>query len=89
VSNPADTVDRITGMCRAGGRRIEVSDNMISFGSNHNVSGNPNRLTTGPVPIRPDREWTERMPRRRMFAATVGAAPLLRHYGYHLRPRPG
>jgi hypothetical protein len=89
VSRPAETIDRISAMCGAHGRPLEVSDNMISFGSNHNVSGNPNRLATGPVPIRPDREWTERMPRRRMLAATVGAAPLLRHYGYHLRPRPG
>jgi hypothetical protein len=89
VGHPDETIGRISAMCAARERPLEVSGGTISFGSNHNVSGNPNRLATGPVQIRPDREWTERMSRRPMLAATIGAAPLLRHYGYHLRPRPG
>ncbi len=89
VSDPDETIGRIQAACGAREHPFPGSGNVISFGRNHNVSGNPNRLATGPVPIRPDREWTERMSRRPMLAATIGAAPLMRRYGYHLRPRPG
>jgi glycine cleavage system H lipoate-binding protein len=89
VADPGETIGRIQGACSARKLPLPVSGDVISFGRNHNVSGNPNRLATGPVPIRPDHEWMERMSRRPMLAATIGAAPLLRRYGYHLRPRPG
>lgn len=89
VSDPDGTIGRISAAYAARELPLPVSGEVVSFGPNHNVSGNPNRLATGPVPIRPDREWSERMSRRPMLAATIGAAPLLRRYGYHLRPRPG
>jgi hypothetical protein len=89
VSDPDETIGQISAMCTARKLPLPASGDVISFGPNHSVSGNPSRLATGPVPIRPDHEWTERMSRRPMLAATIGAAPLLRRYGYHLRPRPG
>lgn len=89
VSDPDETIGQISAMCTARRLPLPASGGVISFGPNHNVSGNPSRLATGPVPIRPDHEWTERMSRRPMLAATIGAAPLLRRYGYRLRPRPG
>ena len=89
VADPDETIGRIQAACAARKLPLPFSGDVISFGRNHNVSGNPNRLATGPVPIRPDHEWTEQMSRRPMLAATIGAAPLLRRYGYHLRPRPG
>jgi Sulfotransferase family len=89
VDYPDETVRQITAMCGSPELPLPVSGGVISFGPNHSVSGNPSRLATGPVPIRPDHEWRERMSRRPMLAATIGAAPLLRRYGYHLRPTPG
>jgi hypothetical protein len=87
VGHPDETIGRIAAMCAARPRRLPVSGNVISFSRNHSVSGNPRRLATGPVRIHPDREWRERMGRWPMLAATIGAAPLLRRYGYQLRPR--
>jgi hypothetical protein len=89
ISDPDETIGRISAACTARKLPLPASGNVISFGRNHNVSGNPNRLATGPVTLRRDSEWSERMSRRPMLAATIGAAPLLRRYGYHLRPKPG
>jgi hypothetical protein len=87
VRHPDHTIGQISAMCGAGRMPLPVSGDVISFGRNHNVSGNPSRLAGGAIRIRPDREWTERMARRPMLAATIGAAPLLRRYGYEVRPR--
>jgi len=86
VGDPEGVIARISAMCGADGRLPQLSEGVISFGPNHSVSGNPTRLTTGPVEIRPDDEWTKRMAHRPMLAATIGASPLLHRYGYPLRP---
>jgi hypothetical protein len=86
VADPDETIGRISAMCGARRQRLPVSDAEIPSGRrNHSVGGNPGQLTTGPVRIRPDHEWRERMGRRPMLAATIGAAPLLRRYGYEIR----
>ncbi len=86
VADPDGTVRRISAACGVPRALPGFSDGTIAFGPNHSVSGNPSRLATGPVRIRTDDEWTKRMARRPMLAATIGSAPLLRRYGYHLRP---
>jgi hypothetical protein len=88
VRDPDETVGQISAMCATRRLPLPVSGDVISFSPNHMVAGNPRRRAKGPVRIRPDHEWTERMARRSMLAATIGAAPLLRRYGYQLRPTP-
>jgi hypothetical protein len=88
VRRPDETIAHISTMCADRRLALPVSGDAISLGRNHSVGGNPSRLAGGAIRIRPDREWTERMARRPMLAATIGAAPLLRRYGYHLRPKP-
>jgi hypothetical protein len=87
VAEPDRTITQISALCGAGRRLEGLSEGVISFGTNHMVSGNPSRLSTGPVKIRTDDEWTKRMETRPMLAATIAAAPLLHRYGYSLRPR--
>jgi hypothetical protein len=48
----------------------------------HTVSGNPMRLVTGTVQIRPDDEWMYRMSRPSRAVVTTMTWPLLRAYGY-------
>jgi sulfotransferase family protein len=88
VRHPDDTIAQISAMCAAGRLPLPALGDEVSLARNHMVAGNPRRHAKGPVRIRPDREWTERMARPSMLAATIGAAPLLRHYGYQLRPTP-
>ena len=86
VADPDRTITQISAMCGVGRRLAGLSEGVVKFGTNHSVSGNPSRLSTGPVKIRTDDEWTQKMEARPMLAATIGAAPLLRRYGYDLRP---
>jgi Sulfotransferase family len=47
----------------------------------HSVAGNPARLDSGQVSIRPDDEWREKLGRRDRIVGTALALPLLRRYG--------
>jgi hypothetical protein len=51
----------------------------------HTVAGNPSRMASGPVLVRPDDEWVSRLPARRRLVITAAAAPLLHRYGYPWR----
>jgi hypothetical protein len=52
----------------------------------HSVGGNPIRMISGEVAIRPDEEWRDGMSGRDQLVATVFALPMLRHYGFPIRP---
>lgn len=62
---------------------------VATLGVSHTVAGNPNRLDTGSVPIRPDAEWSSRMARRDRVLVTGLTWPLLRRYGYPVRDGAG
>jgi hypothetical protein len=57
----------------------------VSLRGNHTVAGNPDRLATGSVELRPDVEWLVRMRPRDLALVTAATAPLLGRYGYPLR----
>lgn len=52
------------------------------LGGNHTVTGNPDRLVTGPVTIRDDGSWRVGLTRTQRRTVTALAAPLLGRYGY-------
>jgi Sulfotransferase family len=60
-------------------------ERLVQLHPNHTVGGNPVRFATGELQIRLDDEWQRRMGFRSRLAATLAAAPLIRHYGYALR----
>jgi len=55
-------------------------------GQRHMVFGNPARMRTGPIVVKLDNRWRERMRKRDDLTVSVIAAPLLRRYGYRFRP---
>jgi hypothetical protein len=55
---------------------------VVELGTNHTVSGNPMRFTTGPLTIRPDDRWRSTMPRGRRLIVSLLTAPL--RLGYRL-----
>jgi sulfotransferase family protein len=59
-----------------------AADGSAVLGTNHTVTGNPDRLARGPVRIRPDESWRRDLPAVPAWVATALAAPALRHYGY-------
>lgn len=63
-----------------------VDERTVQTPASHALAGNPSRQQTGPVVIRPDGEWrAAQRPADRWIASAV-ALPLLRRYGYPLRP---
>lgn len=53
----------------------------------HSVAGNPARLASGVVRVKPDTEWVARMRRLDYWAVTALTAPALRALGYPVRRR--
>lgn len=54
----------------------------------HPVWGNPVRTATGPLPLRLDDEWRQRMPAADRLLTTLITFPLLRRYRYPVWPAP-
>lgn len=54
----------------------------VRLGVSHTVAGNPNRLETGRIQIRPDLEWASRMAFRDRALVTGLTWPLLKRYRY-------
>ncbi|MGE0140237.1 MAG: sulfotransferase [Ilumatobacteraceae bacterium] len=57
-------------------------DHLVQLRTNHTVSGNPMRFTTGPLTIRPDDRWRSSMARAPRLIVSVLTAPL--RLGYRL-----
>lgn len=85
---PEQAVDRILAML---GEPVTASPfrggNEIDLATNHSVAGNPDRLRSGTVVVRPDTEWLEAMSRREWAVVTTLTAPLLMRHGYSLGRR--
>jgi hypothetical protein len=60
----------------------------VHLDGNHTVSGNPSRFSIGDVPLTPDNAWHREQSRRDRLVSTATSLPLLRRYGYRIRPRP-
>jgi hypothetical protein len=84
---PRRTVQRVTEL--VGGPPAGTAfldERTLPEAHSHELAGNPVRHRAGPVRIRPDGEWTTaQRPVDRLLASAV-AFPLLRRYGYPLRP---
>jgi hypothetical protein len=58
----------------------------VTIGPSHCVAGNPMRFAVGDVPLRVDDEWRASMSPRDRRMVSVLTSPLLRWYGYDVRP---
>jgi hypothetical protein len=82
VTRPKDTVQRILDFLRERAAPPFVSDHAVHLGSDHVLSGNPNRFDIGPVQIIPDREWAKHMSQAERRLIQLVTAPFLVRYGY-------
>lgn len=53
----------------------------------HSVGGNPDRMSSGAVVIKPDEEWRNRISKRDRVVTTLLALPLLRRYDFPVYDR--
>jgi sulfotransferase family protein len=87
VADPQSTIESVSrwlDLSVAGLRWLD--DQSILLEPNHTIAGNPSRFVTGAVTIRPDDEWKSSLGAGSSIAATLPALPLLRRYGYPIRP---
>ena len=88
VSRPRDAAAAIADMLGQASAALPFEDDRtIRLGTNHTVSGNPSRFTTGSVQIRPDQEWIRAQPPGDRWVTTALTLPLLPRYRYPLVPR--
>ena len=85
---PRMSIDRVLAFVGIGTEGPFVSDDTLVLGTNHTVSGNPNRFRTGSVRIVEDDEWSARMARRDKMVIEAFTMPLLLRYGYPIRTAP-
>jgi hypothetical protein len=61
----------------------------VRLGASHTVGGNPHRLESGRIQIRPDLEWASRMAFRDRALVTGLTWLLLKRYRYPVRAETG
>jgi Sulfotransferase domain len=83
IADPAGTVDTLVRLCGQAAAVNPVQGHAVDLHTNHTVTGNPDRLHTGPTIIR-DRDdgWRTGLPLRARLAATALSWPLSMRYGY-------
>jgi hypothetical protein len=79
---PHEVIAQIMAFAGLDGEPPVDADGRVSFGRNHTVTGNPDRLSGGQAVIRSDDRWRTGLTTPEMAAATAPALPMLARYGY-------
>jgi len=58
----------------------------VKLGTNHTLAGNPMRHESGWIALRPDESWKEKMPKSKQMLIAGFTLPLLKKYGYDIKP---
>jgi hypothetical protein len=85
VAEPRRTVRELAdfaGLPSGDGPAGFVDENSVVLTPSHTVAGNPVRFRQGPMTLRRDDAWRERLPRRRRLLVGLLTFPLLARYGY-------
>ncbi|MDQ6877761.1 MAG: sulfotransferase [Candidatus Dormibacteraeota bacterium] len=85
VAAPRRTVERIVEMVGMAGAELPFLDaSTVALGPNHTVSGNPDRLRSGPVTIKTDAGKSKQLRGRDKAIVTALTVPVLLRFGYPL-----
>lgn len=87
VNDPQAVADRVVRLMGEPPVAIPVAvGGGLMLRPTHTVAGNPGRFGAGPVRLVADQEWQRALSRRRRWLVSLMTAPVMRHYGYRLRP---
>jgi hypothetical protein len=88
VAEPRAAIEAIARFVGEDGVELPfIDDNTVYLERNHVLSGNPSRFRTGAVSLVEDAEWRRRQTLFDRATSTAFALPMLRAYGYDVRPR--
>jgi hypothetical protein len=83
VADPAAHIARLARFAGLGDAPMDfLEGDSAVLAPTHSVDGNPMRFTKGPVSIRADEGWRDRMDERDRRIVSALTRPLLRRYGY-------
>lgn len=83
INQPRTAIQRILDLMHDQPADLPLaSERVVNLGINHSVRGNPSRFDTGPVELRLDEAWKEKMKRSDKNVVTALTWPLLKRYGY-------
>jgi hypothetical protein len=87
--DPAGSVRAAAGLAGFPAAGLDfIRDGSVTLDPHHTISGNPMRLRSGEVELKPDMEWVSAMPIGRRLMVTALTAHSLSRYGYPLgRPQ--
>lgn len=85
-----EPIERVRDICSLiGDQCLELpftGEHSVRLSANHTIAGNPSRFSTGDMVLRDTGEWLGGQGVAARLVSTVVALPLLRHYGYGIRP---
>jgi hypothetical protein len=83
VAGPAEALTAVLDLAGVAPEGLDfIGDGCVTLDPHHTISGNPMRLRTGEVELKPDLEWVTAMPLAQRLIVTVLTAHSLRRYGY-------
>lgn len=83
VDDPRRTLTQIVELLGEDPSQVpDPHEGIFDVTETHTVSGNPRRFRSGPIEVRQDDEWRDRMGLGQKLGATLFALPLLHRYGY-------
>lgn len=86
VADPMEVVKTILDLAGAAPEGLDfIREGWVTLDAHHTISGNPMRLRTGEVQLKPDLEWVTAMPLAQRLVVTALTAHSLRRYGYPMR----
>jgi len=87
AAEPRAAVERIVAFVGENPALVPFEDDRsVCLTVNHTVSGNANRFVMGPVTIRADNEWQDRLSTPDRLVTTAFSLPFLPRYGYAIWP---
>ena len=88
ISDPRRTISRICIAVGEPNPALDFLDGQTAhLGKAHTVAGNPIRFKEGPIQLKPDIEWIEKLSKRDKALVTTITWPLMLCYGYFGRAR--
>lgn len=88
VAHPRASVASVLDQVTTAGAfdLAHVNGHSVRLSTDHLIASNPNRERQGDVPLREDTAWRTEMKPSARWVVTAVTFPLLRRYGYALRP---
>lgn len=89
VGDPAEAVKTVLYLAGVASEGLDfLGEGFVTLDAHHTISGNPMRLRTGEVQLKPDLEWESAMPLPQRLMVTALTAHSLTRYGYPIgRPQ--